>query len=204
MNNRTSDASRTPPTEWDYPDPAALDRRMKSAVLEFAPDADLEMMELVFNIFRVTYRLQQDVETNVHRPSGLTWAAFRLLFTIRHAGPLTPLELAQLFSVSQASISSVINTLERYGLVSREPAPNDGRSILVTLTHQGDAVAAELFRRHNAREIEWGSALTKRERQTLVRLLEKLLAHRPEPPAERAERLPELPPAVERKRKKRR
>jgi hypothetical protein len=37
-----------------------------------------------------------------------------------------------------------------------------------------------------------------------VRLLEKLLAHQPEPPAERAERLPELPPAVERERKKRR
>jgi hypothetical protein len=35
-----------------------------------------------------------------------------------------------------------------------------------------------------------------------VRLLEKLLAHHPEPPAERAERLPELPPAAERKKRR--
>src|SRR5689334_3059407 len=88
--------------EWDFPDPTSLDRRVREAVLEFAPDADLESMVMVLDIFRVANRIQQDVETTVHRPSGLTWAAFRILFTIRHGGPIAPGELAKLFSVAKA------------------------------------------------------------------------------------------------------
>jgi len=181
-----------PVDEWDFPNPAELQEQVRRAVAEFAPEADLDAMNVVLNLFRLAGRIQQDVETTVHRPSGLTWAAFRLLITIRHAGPLSPLELARLFSVAQSSISSVVNTLERYGLIVREASPEDGRSVLITLTEAGEAVAAELFRRQNRREREWTRALTRRERETFVRLLLKLLEHRPALPYELAERLPEL------------
>jgi DNA-binding MarR family transcriptional regulator len=183
-----------PPVEqWDYPDPRPLEARVRGAAAELAPEADLEAMALFLSVLRVANGMQQDVETTVHRPSGTTWAAFRILFTILHAGPTSPLELARLFSVSKASISSVVDTLERNGLVRREPSPTDGRSVLIVITARGERVAGELFQRQNRREAEWARALTNRERQTLLRLLAKLMAGRPAPPRQLPDRLPELP-----------
>jgi DNA-binding MarR family transcriptional regulator len=184
-----------PLEEWDFPEPRSLEERIKKAVGEFAPEADLDAMILMLNLVRVLKSMEQDVETNVHRPSGTTWAAFRVLFTLRHAGPLMPMELAGLFSVSKASISSVLDTLERGGLITREASSDDGRSVYATLTDRGAQAAAELFRRQNLREIEWSRILTPRERKTLLRLLGKLMASRPPAPARLPERLPQLTPA---------
>ena len=191
-----------PPVEqWDYPDPRPLEARVREAAAELAPEADLEAMALFLSVLRVANGMQQDVETTVHRPSGTTWAAFRILFTVLHAGPTSPLELARLFSVSKASISSVVDTLERNGLVRREPSPTDGRSVMIVITGRGERVAGELFQRQNRREAEWARALTNRERQTLLRLLAKLMAGRPAPPMQLPDRLPELPTPAPRPRR---
>jgi len=156
-----------------------VERLVAQAVSELDPAADLSAMALGFNLFRVANRIQQDLETGVHRPSGITWAAFRILFTIRYANQITPLELARLSHVSQASISSVLKTLERYGLVARNRSPSDGRVTIVTLTTAGEAAVAELFRRNNARERDWAAALSVAERETLTALLRKILAFHP-------------------------
>jgi DNA-binding MarR family transcriptional regulator len=103
--------------------------------------------------------------------------------------------------VSKASISSVVDTLERNGLVRREPSPSDGRSVLIVITERGERVAGELFERQNRRETEWARVLTNRERQTLLRLLMKLMAGRPTPPRQLPDRLPELPAAAPRPRR---
>ncbi|WP_327311999.1 MarR family winged helix-turn-helix transcriptional regulator [Streptomyces sp. NBC_01235] len=88
-----------------------------------------------------------------------------------------PLQLARLTSVSQASVSTVLNTLERKGLVRRSRSDKDGRSVTIELTDYGHEVVGELFARNNAREAEWARALTARERGTLIRLLRKIRRH---------------------------
>ncbi|WP_217577141.1 MarR family transcriptional regulator, partial [Streptomyces sp. GbtcB7] len=74
-------------------------------------------------------RLQQDSETSVRRPAGLTWPANRALYTIKRDSELTPLQLARLTSDSQASVSTVLNTLGRKDLIQRSRSDNDGRSV---------------------------------------------------------------------------
>jgi DNA-binding MarR family transcriptional regulator len=160
-----------------------------AAVRALSPDHDIEAMSVVFNLIRAANRVQQDLETNVQRPAGLTFAAFRILFTVHAAGPLAPRQLAHLSSVSPASISSVLNTLERNGLVTRSPSDTDGRSILVALTDKGLEVVATLYARNNQREIAWTGALTAAEKRTFVRLVHKLLTHHPTPPPETGPRL---------------
>jgi len=174
-------------------EPGGLHARIVENVPHVAPETDLQAMATMLSIFSVFYRILQDFETTVHRPSGLTWASFRVLFAIQHAGPLTPRELAVLFSVSQASISSVLNTLERDGLVNRGKSAQDGRKVVVSLTPLGERTATELFRRQHAREVAWSKALTARERDTFERLLAKLMRYEPAPPAEPASRLEGLP-----------
>lgn len=159
---------------------------VSDVVAESLPGADVDAMQLCFSLIRAADRMQQDFEVNVQRPQGMTWAGFRTLFALGTLGPLRPGELAHLNSVSQASISSVLKTLTRNGLVGSEPSADDARSITVSLTPYGRERFEELFRLNNARESQWASVLTAAERRTLLGLLIKLRDVTVTPPAKRA------------------
>ena len=164
-----------------HPDANEYERLAREAITTMGPELDLDAMLVTFNLIRAANRVQQDLETSVHRPAGLTWAAYRVLFAILAVGAIPPAQLARLSSVSAASISSVLNTLERNGLVARRRSESDGRSVLVELTEGGRETVRSLTDLNNAREVEWAKALTARERATLVGLLRKLLLHHPRP-----------------------
>jgi DNA-binding MarR family transcriptional regulator len=167
-----------------------FESRSREALLELVPDAELDAMTVGFNLLRAANRLQQDLETNVHRPAGLTFAAFRILFTLRALGPLAPRQIAGLSHVSPSSISSVLGTLERRGLIARARGVSaDARIVLVQLTEAGEEVVRIQVALQNEREADWVQALDPRERRSLAVLLRKLLAHRPGAAAEGPEPL---------------
>lgn len=143
------------------------------------PDFDAEATGVVFNLIRASNRIVQDLETVVHRPAGLSWAGFRILYTIDAMGPTEPRQLARFSGVTRASVSSVLKTLERDGLVSRERGVADKRAVRVSLTARGQTVVREAMRRQNARERAWVSCLGHEERTALAGLLRRLIHHRP-------------------------
>lgn len=163
-------------------DAETFDRLAREAIAELEPASDVDAMLVSFSLIRAANRIQQDLETTVHRPAGVTWAAFRVLWCMSVVGPAAPSQLAHLSSVSAASISGVLGTLERGEMIRRRPSADDARSVLVELTDSGRRAVKELLSKNNAREIAWVQALTPRERQTLARLLHKLLMHHPAPP----------------------
>lgn len=166
----------------EHVDAETFDRLAREAITELEPASDIDAMLVSFSLIRAANRLQQDLETTVHRPAGVTWAAFRVLWCMSVVGPAAPSQLAHLSSVSAASISGVLGTLERGGLVTRRPSSDDARSVLVELTPRGRRAVKRLLMENNAREVAWVQALSPRERQTLARLLHKLLVHHPAPP----------------------
>jgi len=139
------------------------------------PAANLDAMEFGLTLVRAGNRLQQDLETHVHRRAGMTWAAFRILFVIRSVGKTSPRQVAHLSSISAASVSSVLNTLERYGMITRTRSESDGRGITLSLTDEGERAVTELFIRNNRRAAEWASMFTDAERKTLISLLRRVL-----------------------------
>ncbi len=173
----------------EHVDATAFDELARAAVSGLEDYTDVEAMLVSFSLVRAANRIQQDLEVNVHRPAGITWAAFRVLFAVSAVGPITPAQLAHLSSVSAASISSVLNTLERNKLVIREPSTEDGRSVVVTLSQEGRDVVAELLVRNNAREAAWVEVLSSSERRTLARLLHKLLVYHPPAPTQPSRRI---------------
>jgi DNA-binding MarR family transcriptional regulator len=170
-------------------DAVQYEQLARDAVTALDAAHDIDAMLATFNLIRAANRVQQDLDTSVHRPAGLTWAAFRVLFAILSVRAIAPTQIARLSSVSPASISSVLNTLERNGLIRRRRSDSDARSVVVELTDLGRETVTTLCRRNNAREIEWARALTPRERRTLAGLLHKLLEHRPDPPRDLGPRL---------------
>jgi DNA-binding MarR family transcriptional regulator len=150
---------------------------------EVVPDADLAAMGVIFNLLRAANRVIQDVEASVHRPLGVSWAGFRILFTVLTTGPCEAWQVARLAGVTRATVSSVLDTLERSGLVERRRESTDKRLVTVALTERGTVVVLEAVRCHHAREREWVAALDPAERETLAALLRLLVLHQLAPAA---------------------
>jgi len=69
-----------------------------------------------------------------HSLTGPQLVCLRQLMT---AGPMTPGQLARDISLSPATISGILDRLERRGYLTRNRRPEDKRQILVTLTEDG-------------------------------------------------------------------
>ena len=89
-------------------------------------------------------------------------------------GPRTPAELADAAGVTRATMTGLVDTLERDGFVTREPDPDDRRMMSVRLTTKGEKFLREFLPGHFKVATTIMSTLTEAERKTLVRLLIKV------------------------------
>jgi DNA-binding MarR family transcriptional regulator len=89
-------------------------------------------------------------------------------------GPRTPAELADAAGVTRATMTGLIDTLERDGFVKREPDPDDRRMMSVRLTGRGERFMQEFLPGHFKAIAAIMSTLTEAERKTLVSLLIKV------------------------------
>jgi DNA-binding MarR family transcriptional regulator len=145
--------------------------RLASEPIEINPAA----FAATFDLLRVANRLVQDFETNVHRPLGISWAGFRLLFCAWVEGSVEPRRLASLCAVSRATTSSVLNTLERDGLLKRERLSADRRIVSVSLTAKGRKTVVKAFKSQHQREQAWLASINSKKLNTLVEVLRTLL-----------------------------
>jgi DNA-binding MarR family transcriptional regulator len=137
---------------------------------------DRTAMQFGMLLHRVTNAVVYDLESSVHRPAGWSWSAFRAIFTLWVNGPTEPSRLAELTGMSRQAVSALAKTLATDELIERRPAPNDARSVVLSLTEHGAEQIEHVFREHNRREAEWAGALDSDEQSTMIRLLAKLAA----------------------------
>ena len=93
------------------------------------------------------------------------------------AGPRTPAELAEAAGVTRATMTGLIDTLERDGLVKREPDPDDRRMMSVLLTPKGEKFLTDFLPGHFKLIADLMAPLSEAERKTLVKLLVKIQGH---------------------------
>lgn len=86
----------------------------------------------------------------------------------------TPAELADLASVSRATITGLLDTLERDGFVRRQPDPSDRRQMSVHLTPKGQGFMHDILPGHFRLITQLMGNLSTHEQQTLSRLLTKV------------------------------
>jgi len=88
----------------------------------------------------------------------------------------TPAELADMAGCTRATMTGLIDTLERDSLVKRAPDEQDRRMMTVSLTPKGTALLNRMLPGHFKRLARLMSCLTETERKTLVRLLGKVVS----------------------------
>lgn len=149
------------------------------------PGADKLATEAVVNLFR-TESLVSAAVTGVLRRYGLSVATFNVLMILEGAGrPLCPYEIGDRLLVTRGTVTGLLDSLEKQGLIVRSAHPDDRRMLLVSATEKARDLLAELLPEHFPAEAELMSALSAREKETLVRLLGKIQTHlgsqQPEP-----------------------
>lgn len=97
--------------------------------------------------------------------------------------PLTPAELADRTGVTRATITGLVDTLERADLVTRTPHPDDRRMMSVGLTKRGEKLLTRIMPEHFRRMAWLMAPLSENDRRTFVRLLTKVLARAAEEPS---------------------
>src|SRR4051812_5788236 len=121
-------------------------------------------------IQRISKRLRRAYVGAV-KPLGLTPAQERALLMITRAGgPIRMGELAERMDIVPRSVTSLIDALEQAGLVERNVDPDNRRSILLSLTEQGQAARTSMAAARSAAGEEIFGRLTTDERVELARL----------------------------------
>ena len=86
-----------------------------------------------------------------HRREGLTMAQVSALRVLDRTDEATAGQLAKAADLNPASMTAMLDNLERDGIVTRRRSPDDRRVCLVSLTEHGRALFAERRARFYAR-----------------------------------------------------
>lgn len=141
------------------------------------PDLPVDPVGIVYRVSRLAARFGAEID-KVLTSAGLSGPEFAVLANLRRAGHpyrLTQRQLMDQLSLSSGTISVRIDQLSRRGLVRRDPDPDDGRSVQVTLTDTGERLFNAVAPEHLANEARLVAALDPVAQAQLARLLKILL-----------------------------
>jgi len=91
----------------------------------------------VFELIDLTAKNLRHIQRQTVSESGLTPPQYAVLHLLWERDERPFKEFADFMVCSRATITGIIDTLERKGLVERKTNPEDRRSLLATLTEEG-------------------------------------------------------------------
>jgi len=110
---------------------------------EQTPDGNAVATEAVMNTIRTADMLFDHIG-RLLRPLNVSAAGGLLLGILRDRGAMSPSELGERLIVTRATVTGLVDSLERHGFVRRSANPDDRRSLIVEITPSGLEVVQEL------------------------------------------------------------
>jgi DNA-binding MarR family transcriptional regulator len=147
--------------------------QMPDDYYEQTPDADVHATEAVMNTIR-TADLLFDRIAVLLRPLGVSAAGGLVLGLLRDHGAMSPSMLSDRLIVTRATVTGLIDSLERRGFVRRTPNAADRRSLVIELTAAGVSVVQEVRLLVHRHEQAWMAALSTAELRTYIDLLHRI------------------------------
>lgn len=99
---------------------------------------------------------------------------FSVISLVHHNPGITSRQLCSALGILPPNLVGMINSLEKRGLVQRLPHPRDGRAMGLSLTPAGHTLMAEAEQTASQLELDATPKLSAQERQTLLKLLQKI------------------------------
>jgi DNA-binding MarR family transcriptional regulator len=136
------------------------------------PGASRSASECATNLTRAGSLFLGELQRRRRPYTDISAAAFQVLAIIEGEGaPLPPSVVAERMLTTTGTMTSLLDTLVRRGLVRREPHPDDRRMLLVNITEAGrDVVDVVLSATHRITAAVF-ETLSEADRERLIRLL---------------------------------
>ncbi len=121
--------------------------------------------------------ISSELDRSVRR-QGFSSAAFGVLQVLHESGgSAAPHQISDRLAVSRATVTGLLDGLERRRLVRRVRHPDDRRRLRVEMTDRARILLAEILPEHNRAVGRIFAGLGALEQQQLVSLLNRLQAH---------------------------
>jgi DNA-binding MarR family transcriptional regulator len=140
------------------------------------PDSSAKATECAMNLVLTAELLEKRI-TSLLLPFDLSPATGLVLSILADAEtPISPNQIAERLIISRASVTSLLDSLEKRGFVKRQPHLSDRRMLLVELTETGRQVANRFRPIVHQHQKVWMSVLNENEQSQLIETLQDLQA----------------------------
>ncbi len=133
--------------------------------------------EALLNIYYTAARVRKKAG-EFFRHHGLTDVQYNVMSLLKHQsgehGGLTQVELSRMMLVNRANITTLIDRMEKAGLVARKPVPDDRRYNVIELTPHGLKMYHQVAGVYKKKITEMMHVLSQSELDSLSGILEKL------------------------------
>ena len=137
------------------------------------PDANVLATEAVMNTIR-TADVLFDRIGRLLRPLNVSAAGGLVLGILRDNGPMSPSELGERLIVTRATVTGLLDSLERHGFVRRSRNPADRRGLVVEISAAGLAVTQAVRTLVHRNEKDWMSDLSDADLRTYIDLVHRI------------------------------
>lgn len=135
---------------------------------------DFQAMAITSNLFRAATSVRNHLERSVLAAHDLSWSAFVVLWVIWIWDEIETRDIASEAGFSKATLTGVLNTLEKRGLATRKRSSEDGRLVIVKLSPKGKKLMEQLFPLFNKQEQFVASAVEAAMQPAIAEALRKI------------------------------
>jgi len=161
------------------------------------PGASASAVEVAANLIRTADALMAEINRRRRGIADLSASAFQVLAVLEGADqPLAGHVIAERLLVSSASMTSLLDTLERRGLIERHRHPDDRRKVLIHLTDEARVIVDQMLPAVNGANTDAVALVGEADRQQLIATMTAIRAQ--------LDALASQPPPVAKPRRKRR
>lgn len=136
-------------------------------------DDEARALDAYVKLMRASESVTSALKHRLDR-AGITHSQLGVLEALMHLGELCQSDLSAKLLKSSGNVTTVVDNLERRGLVGRRRNPKDRRFVVVSLTDQGEDLIRAFFPEHVAGIVQTLRVLTAEEQESLARLCRKL------------------------------
>lgn len=135
--------------------------------------ADISAVETCFSLLSTANNIDKAC---AKRLGGyqLSESRFMILALLFEYNALSPLTITELIGVTKPTITSLILSLQKEGLIKRNNVPEDGRKYKISLTEQGEKLIKTVFHQHSLWIANITKNITNSEMETLICILDKI------------------------------
>ncbi|MFF0306948.1 MarR family winged helix-turn-helix transcriptional regulator [Streptosporangium sp. NPDC004379] len=115
-----------------------------------APGLNIEQLGAYFALMEVSSLLQHAVDEHLRADGDLSYVQFQILARLTDApeSRLRMTDLADGVVYSRSGLTYQAGLLDKRGLITRSPCPDDERSVIVTVTDAGRDLVAQVLPGH--------------------------------------------------------